>query len=58
MLGSSDAPLSHNKKGKADVEFNHFDPDFVYPFKKLPNLTVEQETLAAVAHAEYLSSSA
>ena len=56
ILGSSDAPLSHNKKGKADGEFNHFDPDFVYRYKNLPNMTVEQVTLAAVAHAEYLSS--
>lgn len=56
ILGSSDAPLSLNKQGKADGEFNHFDPDFVYRYKKLPNLTVEQVTLAAVAHAEYLSS--
>lgn len=55
ILGSSSTDLSSNKQGKADGEFNHFDPDFVYRYKKVPNLSVEQAMHVAVAHAEHLS---
>ena len=55
ILGSSNVAISANKQGKIDGVFNHFDPDFIYRYKKLPHLTVEQLADAAVVHAEYLA---
>lgn len=54
ILDSAGTKLSNNKQGKTEGEFNHFDPDFIYRYKKLPDLSVDQVLKAAVAHAEYL----
>ncbi|MCQ9164908.1 MULTISPECIES: PD-(D/E)XK nuclease family protein [unclassified Arthrobacter] len=55
ILDSADVPRSNNEQGKAEGEFNHFDPDFIYRYKKLPKLSVDQLQRAALAHAEYLA---
>lgn len=55
ILDSSSVNLSENKQGKIDGAFNHFAPDFIYRYKKLPHLSVEQLTEAAMAHTQYLS---
>lgn len=55
ILDSSRVNLSENKQGKIVGAFNHFDPDFIYRYKKLPHLSVEQLTEAAMAHVQYLS---
>lgn len=55
ILDSAGVKMSDNKQGKSDGDFNHFDPDFLYRYKKLPNLTVEQVRQAALAHAHHLA---
>lgn len=55
ILDSSSVKLSENKQGKISGVFNHFAPDFIYRYKKLPHLSVEQLTEAAMAHTQYLS---
>lgn len=51
-LASEKRSVSTNDRGKSDGVFNHFDPDFIYRYKKVPELTVQQLIDGATAFAK------